>query len=97
MDVVEYILDGLEAALELERELGVRSVEIDRGLLGATTAPRPPSKVLSPSGVTEGLKAKDLGRETRTGLEARDIRQGPVNQTIRQSGNQAILLATPSA
>ena len=35
MSAVEYILDGLEAALELERELGVRSVEIDRGLLGA--------------------------------------------------------------
>ena len=34
MDVVEYILDGLEAALELERELGVRTVECDRGLLG---------------------------------------------------------------
>ena len=31
--VVEYILDGLEKALELERELGVRTVEIDRGLL----------------------------------------------------------------
>ena len=34
MDVVEYILDGLEKALELERELGVRAVECDRGLLG---------------------------------------------------------------
>ena len=34
LSVVEYILDGLEAALELERELGVRIVEIDRGLLG---------------------------------------------------------------
>ena len=36
-NVVEYILEGLERALELERELGVRTVEIDRGLLGATT------------------------------------------------------------
>ena len=33
MDVVEYILDGLEKALELERELGVRTVECDRSLL----------------------------------------------------------------
>ena len=33
MDVVEYILDGLEAALELERELGVRTVECDRAVL----------------------------------------------------------------
>ena len=31
--VVEYILDGLEAALELERELGGRTVAIDRGVL----------------------------------------------------------------
>ena len=38
MDVVEYILDGLEAALELERELGVRAVEIDRGLLADASA-----------------------------------------------------------
>ena len=37
MDVVEYILDGLEKALELERELGVRAVECDRGLLGGET------------------------------------------------------------
>ena len=33
MTALDYILDGLEAALELERELGVRSVEIDRNLL----------------------------------------------------------------
>ena len=34
-NVVEYILEGLERALELERELGVRMVECDRGVLGA--------------------------------------------------------------
>ena len=34
VEIVDYILDGLEAALELERELGVRTVEIDRELLG---------------------------------------------------------------
>ena len=33
--VVEYILEGLEGVLELERELGVRTVEIDRSVLGA--------------------------------------------------------------
>ena len=32
-DGVDFILDGLAAALELERELGVRTVEIDRALL----------------------------------------------------------------
>ena len=39
MDVVEYILDGLEAALELERELGVRVVECDRAVLAGETRP----------------------------------------------------------
>jgi len=33
MSVLEYVLDGLEKALEVERELGVRSVEFDRALL----------------------------------------------------------------
>jgi len=33
VSVLEYVLDGLAEALELERELGVRTVEIDRGLL----------------------------------------------------------------
>ena len=37
MDVLDFILDGLEKALELERELGVRAVECDRGLLGGET------------------------------------------------------------
>ena len=74
MDVLDFILDGLEKALELERELGVRTVEIDRGLLGATTAPRLPSKVLSPLGVTAGLETEGVRRETRTGLKTRDAR-----------------------
>ena len=33
MTALEYILEGFEAELALERELGVRSVEIDRSLL----------------------------------------------------------------
>ena len=33
VSIVEYLLDGLEEALELERELGVRSVAFDRTLL----------------------------------------------------------------
>lgn len=32
MTALEYILDGLEAALALERELGVRSFELEEGL-----------------------------------------------------------------
>ena len=77
MTALDYILDGLEAALELERELGVRTVEVDRGLLAPApqaVASRPPPQVSAPSGTTAGLKTKDLGRETRTGLETRDAR-----------------------
>ena len=39
---LEHILEGLEAELALERELGVRTVEIDRSLLapiGVAAAP----------------------------------------------------------
>ena len=74
MDVLDFILDGLERALELERELGVRSVEIDRGVLGATTAPYLPSKVSSPLGVTVGLETRDVRREGAVGLETKDAR-----------------------
>jgi len=41
-DGVDFILDGLAAALELERELGTRTVEIDRSLL------LPPSPAATP-------------------------------------------------
>lgn len=37
MSVIDYIVDGLEAELELERELGVRFVECDRSLLAPLT------------------------------------------------------------
>ena len=33
MDVLTYVLDGLEQWLEVERECGVRSIEVDRSLL----------------------------------------------------------------
>ena len=45
MTGVEYILSGLEAALELERELGTRFVELDRSLLASPS----PSRVEAPS------------------------------------------------
>lgn len=41
---LEYILEGLEAELALERELGVRVIECDRSLLVP-----PPDKVASPA------------------------------------------------
>ena len=46
MTALEYLLDGLEAELELERELGVRVVELDRSLLAT---PQVPSLVRAPS------------------------------------------------
>ena len=52
MDAAEYLLDGLEAWLELERELGARTVECDKSLLAAPQAPleqpQAPSAPLAP-------------------------------------------------
>ena len=71
MTALDYILDGLEAALELERELGVRTVEIDRGLLAGETP--------------AGRETKDVRRETPAGRETKDVRPATVNRTIEQS------------
>lgn len=50
MTALDYILDGLEAELELERELGVRTIEIDRALLAVQPAPIPaPTPVPRPA------------------------------------------------
>ena len=38
-DVLSFVLDGLEDYLELERELGVRAVEVDRALLATAGSP----------------------------------------------------------
>lgn len=86
MNALDYILDGLEAALELERELGVRVVECDRSLL--TPASRLPSNVSRLSG--EGLETRDVRRETRVGLETRDERPAANNRTIEQSNDRTI-------
>ena len=39
MNVVDYVLDGLERWLEVERECGVRSLEVDRSLLVPAAKP----------------------------------------------------------
>ena len=90
MEILEYILDGLEAALELERELGVRSVEIDRGLLGAS-APKPclASQVSSPAAA--GRETGDLRRGTQAGPETQDARPATKIQTIKQPNSQTVL------
>lgn len=87
MNALDYILDGLEAALELERELGVRVVECDRSLL-SVSATRLPPNVSRLSG--EGLETRDVRRETRVGLETRDERPAANNRTIEQSNVRTI-------
>ena len=87
MNALDYILDGLEAALELERELGVRVVECDRSLL-SVSATRLPPNVSRLSG--EGLETRDVRRETRAGLETRDERPAANNRTIEQSNGRTI-------
>ena len=61
MTALEYILDGLAAELELERELGVRTVEIDRSLLAS--APPVPSAPPAPPAPT--ARTEDVRHETR--------------------------------
>ncbi len=48
MNVVDYVLDGLEQWLEVERECGVRTLEVDRSLL--SPAAKPTSKAASAVG-----------------------------------------------
>ena len=47
--VLDYILNGLEAELELERELGVRVVELDRTLLASPPHSSTPPLLHSPT------------------------------------------------
>ena len=88
MDVVEYILDGLEAALELERELGVRSVEIDRKLLGEArqrvggVVPNAPQPRKNENSFDDGCGAQRTARPTAV--------QPPVTQTLKHSNTQTI-------
>jgi len=81
MTAVDLILEGLEAELALERELGVRSVEFDRALLAA------PAKVSQHMPVAE--------RQASPGFAASQPAPRPAasspNQTIKQSNNQTIL------
>ena len=88
MDVLDFILDGLEAALELERELGVRSVECDRGLLGGDS----PKAVKSGEAVSRPLQgSREIpsirsGQETASSLPATPSR----TQTLKHPNTQTI-------
>lgn len=71
MNAVDYILDGLEKELELERELGVRAVEFDRSLLavagGSVRAPNvvDPSRVGVASGGVGSRRALNVTDPSR--------------------------------
>ena len=54
---MEYVLDGLEAELELERELGVRAVEIDRALLSPPPAAAPAVRAGVPPPAAAAVRA----------------------------------------
>ena len=79
MNAVDYILDGLEQELELERELGVRAVEFDRSLLTAASPVASQVSSLRSGGSTVDVRretrdvAVDVRRETRDAT--RDVRR----------------------
>ena len=79
---MEYVLDGLEAELELERELGVRAVEIDRALLSPSPAAAAGRAAVPPPAAAAG----------RAGVPppAADIRQ-PATVPEPQPANHAPL------
>lgn len=93
MDVLDYILDGLEAELALERELGIKSVEIDRALLAPQV-----SETATPVGATRRgeTRAERSGGERRPNM-AREGASPPPRQVatapraVRPSGDQAVL------
>ena len=83
MEVLDFVLDGLEAALELERELGVRTVEIDRGLLGGEARQ-------AVGGVGRNLGVDKIGKSDKIDRAVSvDKVDSPaaVNRTIEQSNN----------
>jgi len=65
MDIVEYLLDGLEAELALERELGVRTVPIDRSLLEPPSAEPPVQVAPSASAAQRSAHAPDAAHVTK--------------------------------
>ena len=87
MEVLDFILDGLERALELERELGVRTVECDRGLLGGEVRP-------AGGGVGRNLGVDKIDKPDKidrvVSVDKVD-RPAAVNQTLKTSKTQTLL------
>ena len=86
MTALDYILDGLEAELELERELGVRTIEIDRALLAVQPAPTPaptpvPRPAPAPQPVSRPAPAP-VARPVAPPIEQSEQSNNPNNRTI---------------
>lgn len=84
-DIVEYILDGLEKALELERELGVGTVEIDRALLADDSA-----RLTAGGNFGVGKINKPDKIDRVIGVDKVD-RPAAVNQTLKPTTPQTLL------
>lgn len=73
VNVVDYVLDGLERWLEVERECGVRSLEVDRALLAPTVG--------EGTKKTEGTNAANgAGVASRAGPASRQAPTAPAGQ-----------------
>ena len=96
MDVVEYILEGLEAALELERELGARIVELGpdgrKLLFGEPSAntPHPLTRTSAPSVPRSPFPS--VARDNEVNKVDRPV---AVNRTIEQSEQSNNLTILP--
>ncbi len=86
MTPVEYILDGLEAELALERELGVRVIECDRSLL----------RVNAPRGGNGGCEAPSISPSTPIASHLAQTRHvAAFAQPGKQVGHAAVAKTTP--
>ena len=95
MSAVEYILDGLERALELERELGVKIVEFGpdgrKLLFGEPSAntPHPLTRTSAPS--VPRSPSPSVARDNRVNRVDSVDRAVPVStQTLKHSNTQTI-------
>ncbi len=95
MSAVDYILDGLERALELERELGVKIVELGSDgrklLLGEPSAntPHPLARTSAPSVPRSPFPS--VARDNRVNrVDSVDRVEPVLTQTLKHSNTQTI-------
>ena len=79
---LEYVLDGLEAELELERELGVRAVEIDRALLSPPPAAAPTGRAGVPPPAADVRQPATDGERHAANREPPAARHEPPTDSI---------------